>query len=153
MNLSYSESLVIARSADDLYDMVSDVTRTGEWSPICTVCWWDEGASARVGDWFTGRNVTPQRTWETRSQVVVADRGHEFAFVVGDSWVRWGFHFAPHADGTEVTESWDFLPAGIARFHERFGDDALVQIEDRTIAAHRGIPATLAAIKSIAEST
>ena len=35
-------------------------------------CWWDEGATGQSGDWFTGRNVTPERTWETRSLVAVA---------------------------------------------------------------------------------
>ena len=34
-SLSYSESVVVARSPEDLYDMVSDVTRMGEWSPVC----------------------------------------------------------------------------------------------------------------------
>ena len=84
-NLSYSDSILVARSAECLYDMVSDVTRIGEWSPVCKACWWDEGSSARAGDWFTGRNTTAERTWETRSEVVVADRGQEFAFVVGGS--------------------------------------------------------------------
>jgi hypothetical protein len=83
---------------------------------------------------------------------VAADRGREFAFLVGGSLVRWGFTFTPTEGGTELTESWEFLPAGIARFHERFGDDAQRQIEDRTRAAHEGIPATLAAIKRIAEA-
>jgi len=151
-NPSYSESIVIARPADLLYDMVSDVTRMGEWSPVCKACWWDEGDGPRVGGRFTGRNETSARTWETRSKVVAADRGREFAFVVGDSWVQWGYTFTPVEGGTRVTESWEFLPAGIARFEERFGDDALVQIADRTEAAHQGIPATLLAIKRAAES-
>ncbi|HEV2258918.1 MAG TPA: hypothetical protein VGS06_37860 [Streptosporangiaceae bacterium] len=34
-------------------------------------------------------------TQETRSVVVAADRGREFAFVVGGSWVRWGYTFTP----------------------------------------------------------
>ena len=47
----------------------------GEWSPICRACWWDEGAGPEAGAWFTGRNETPERTWETRCQVVAADAG------------------------------------------------------------------------------
>ncbi len=151
-DLRYSQSIVIARSPEALYDMVSDVTRTGEWSPICRACWWDEGAGPVAGSWFTGRNETPDRVWETRCQVAVADRGREFAFVVGDSLVRWGYTFTPVDGGTELTESWEFLPAGLARFAERFGDDAETQIADRTQAAHTGIPVTLAAIKSAAEA-
>ncbi|WP_346773872.1 hypothetical protein [Rhodococcus sp. X156] len=89
--------------------MVADVACTGEWSPVCVAYWWDEAGPAEVGKWFSGRNVTPERTWEARSQITVADRGREPAWAVG------------------------------------------AQIADRTAAAHRGIPVTLAAIKNVAE--
>ena len=151
-NLSHSDSILVARSAECLYDMVSDVTRIGEWSPVCKACWWDEGSSARAGDWFTGSNTTADRTWETRSEVVVAERGREFAFVVGGSYVRWGYTFTVIGEGTRVTESWEFLPGGIAMFKEKFGADAQTQISSRTEAAHDGIPVTLAALKRTAES-
>jgi hypothetical protein len=151
-NLQYAESIDVAGSPESLYDMVSDVTRMGEWSPICRACWWDDGDGPRVGAWFTGRNELPERAWETRSQVVAAERGREFAFLVGGAWVRWGYAFAPVATGTRITESWEFLPAGIARFKQRYGDDAETQIADRTEAARQGIPLTLAAIKKAAES-
>ena len=150
--LSYSESVFVACPPAALYDMVSDVTRTGEWSPICKACWWDDGAGPEVGAWFTGRNETADRTWETRSQVIAAERGREFAFVVGDSFVRWSYTFAPVDGGTRLTESWEFLPAGLARFRERYGEEAEAQIADRTHAARTGIPATLAAVKRIAEA-
>jgi hypothetical protein len=58
----------------------------------------------------------------------------------------------PVAGGTRLTESWAFLPRGLAGFRERFGDDADAQIAARTEAAHRGIPETLAAIKRTAEA-
>jgi hypothetical protein len=151
-NRTYSDSTTIAAPTDVLYDMVSDVTRMGEWSPICTNCWWDDGETPRVGAWFTGQNVLPDRTWETRSEVVVADPAREFAFNVGGSLVRWGYTFTPVAGGTTVTESWEFLPDGIALFHKRFGSDAEIEIDKRTKAAHDGIPVTLAALKRIAES-
>ena len=151
-SLRYSESIVVTRSAESLYDMVSDVTRMGEWSPVCKACWWDDGDSLRVGAWFTGRNELPERVWETRSQVIAAEPGREFAFVVGGSLVRWSYAFTPVDGGTQVTESWEFLPDGIARFQARFGEDAEAQIANRTEAAHRGIPITLAAIKESAES-
>lgn len=150
----HAGSVVIDRPAEELYDLVSDVTRTGEWSPICQACWWDEPArGAVVGAMFTGRNVTPDRTWETRSQVVAAERGREFAWEVANGWVRWAYTLAPaDGSGTTLTESWEFTPAGLAGFAEKYGADADAQIGDRTEAAHSGIPATLAAIKRIAES-
>lgn len=150
--LRHRESLVVAGSPEQLYDMVADVTRMGEWSPICRACWWDEGDGPRAGAWFTGLNRTAEREWETRSQVETAERGREFAFLVGGSWVRWGYTFRPVEGGTELTESWEFLPAGLARFRERYGEDADAQVADRTAAARSGIPATLAAIRHAVES-
>jgi hypothetical protein len=151
-SLQYSESIVVACPPDVLYDMISDVTRMGEWSPVCRACWWDDGDGPRPGDWFTGRNEVPERTWETHCQVETADRGREFAFLVGGAWARWGYTFEPVPEGTRLTESWEFRPAGITRFHERYGDDAPAQIEERAEAARTGIPATLAAIKQAAEA-
>src|ERR1700687_4354472 len=118
-DLTHSESVVIARSPEDLYDMVADVGRMGEWSPVCRACWWDEGARPEVGAWFTGRNEVPDRTWETRSKIVAAERGREFAFVVGGSFARWGYSFTAVDGGTQVTESWEFHPDGIAMFEQR----------------------------------
>ncbi len=149
----HQESVLVSASADTLYDLVSDITRTGEWSPVCTSCWWDDEAEAgQVGAWFTGHNELPDRTWETRSEVVAAERGREFAWVVGGTYVRWGFALDAADDGTMLTESWEFLPAGIAMFEEKFGDGAHDQIADRTQQALDGIPTTLAAIKRIAEA-
>ncbi|VEG57361.1 Polyketide cyclase / dehydrase and lipid transport [Mycolicibacterium aurum] len=147
-----SEFVFVSVPPDELYTLVSDVTRTGEWSPVCRACWWDDGDGPRVGAWFTGRNETPERTWETRSRVVAADPGREFAWEVNDGWVHWGYSLAPQGSGTQLTESWEFLPKGIAGFHERFGDAAEAEIEKRSEAARLGIPATLAAIKKTAES-
>ena len=151
-NPSYSESIIVACSAEALYDMVSDVTRMGEWSPICTGGWWDEGNGPTAGAWFSGRNEVPGRTWETRSLVLAAERGREFTFAVGGAWARWSYTFTPVDEGTRLTETWDFLPDGIARFHQKYGDEAEAQIANRIEAAHSGIPETLAAIKKAAES-
>jgi hypothetical protein len=150
--LSHQESIEVEVPSEDLYDLVSDITRTGEWSPVCTSCWWDDDAEAgRAGAWFTGHNETASRTWETRSRVVVADRPREFSWMVGGDRVRWGFRLEPAGAATTLTETWEFRPEGLASFEERFGDDAPAQVADRTAQALDGIPRTLARIKAIAE--
>jgi Polyketide cyclase / dehydrase and lipid transport len=151
-DLEFSDSVLVARDPDDLYAMVSDVTRMGEWSPVCRACWWDEGAGPQEGAWFTGRNETAERVWETRSQVVAANPSQEFAWEVNGGWVRWGFTLEPDNGGTRLTESWAFLPAGVAGFRERYGPQADAEIAQRSEAAKRGIPETLAAIKRTAEA-
>lgn len=149
---THTASITVKATPEALYDLVSDVTRTGEWSPICTSCWWDDPAEAgRVGAWFTGHNEIPERTWETRSQVVAADRGREFAWLVGRGYVRWSFVLEPDGEGTTLTEDWQFLPAGLAMFYDKYADRAAAEIDARTRQAHDGIPRTLEAIKRIAE--
>lgn len=149
--LTHADSIMIDRPPEQVYELVADVTRMGEYSPICKACWWDDDDHG-VGAWFTGRNETPERTWETRSQVVAAEPGREFAWQVGGNLVRWGYTFEPVDGGTKVTESWQFLPAGIEMFHGRYGDNAQAEIDKRVEAAHTGIPSTLAAIKAAAEA-
>jgi hypothetical protein len=151
--LRHSGSTVITRSPDEVYALITDVTRMGDWSPVCKECWWDEGDGPRVGAMFTGRNVLPERTWETRSEVVAAEPGREFAWAVAEppTRARWGYTLRAVDGGTEVTETWELPPEGSAFFEQRFGDDADAQIATRAAAAETGIAATLAAIKKAAE--
>ncbi|MBX4167642.1 SRPBCC family protein [Rhodococcus sp. DMU2021] len=149
--LTFESSVVVSATPDEVYALVSDVTRTGEWSPVCAECWWDEGQGPEVGSFFTGRNVTPERIWEARSKVVVASPGREFAWSVGPGLVRWSYVIKPADAGTELTETWEFTEAGQKLFHEKLGAKAPARIAAREQAARSGIPATLDAIKRIIE--
>jgi hypothetical protein len=151
-DLTFSDSIIVGTDADTLYALVSDVTNMGQWSPQCKACWWEDEGGPVVGAWFNGRNEVPGRTWETRSQVVVADPGREFVWEVNGGWVRWGFTLDAAEGGTRLTQSWEFLPAGIEGFHGRWGGEAEQQIAFREKSAKEGIPVTLAAIKRSAEA-
>ena len=150
--LTQSVSIIIERAPEEVYDMVADVTRMGEWSPVCKACWWEEGDGPSVGAVFAGRNETPERTWEMKNRVVAADRGKEFAWEVQGTHARWGYTFAPVGGGTEVTERWDLPAEGIEFFEERMGDDAPAQIKAREQGAVVGMQQTLAAMKEAAET-
>lgn len=153
--LTHEASIVVSAPPSVVYSAVSDVTRTGEWSPVCEACWWDEGGGPWVGSFFTGRNVTPTRTWETRCQVIVADVDQAFGWSVSDGNVHWVYRLEGVEGGasTELTELWVFTEKGQNVFKERFGESAPKEIASRTAAAHAGIPATLAAIKRVIEQT
>jgi Polyketide cyclase / dehydrase and lipid transport len=150
--MSFSDSLSVWAKPDDLYALISDITRMGEWSPQCKKCWWDEGDGPHVGSWFTGHNESEEKVWETHCQVVAADVGREFAWEVNNGWVCWRYTFEPDQVGTRLTESWEFRSEGIAGFRELFGAAADDEIEKRRVYAARGIPVTLAAIKRTAEA-
>jgi ribosome-associated toxin RatA of RatAB toxin-antitoxin module len=146
-------SIVIDRGPEDLFDLVSDVSQMGRWSPMCTGGTFDDD-----GEWFTGTNAMGERTWETRCRVVAAERGREFTFVNHGldgklPMVRWGFRFRPlDEERTEVTQSWEVLPT----YAEGLGVDeerAIGVLDMMREEARSGMPATLTALKADAESS
>ena len=149
--LHLSDSVVVAADPQVVYDLVSDITRTGEWSPQCRECWWVDGGTGAVGDVFAGRQETPDRTWETRSTVEEADRPRAFAWSVNGRRALWRYDLEPVEGGTRLTESWEFPDAGLQFMAEKHGPAADREIATRREAARAGIPVTLAAIKAIAE--
>lgn len=149
--LTHADSVLIAASPDDVYALVSDITRTGEWSPICRRAEWVDEGETGVGATFLGHNETSERSWTTTSTVVAADPGEHFAWDVADGFVHWGYRMRPVSGGTELTHEWEFLPAGQAFFVKRYGDDATAEISERTASARASIPKTLGAIKAILE--
>lgn len=149
---THRDTIEIACPPEDVYAMVADVTRMGEWSPECTGCVWeDEGRGA--GATFRGTNAgpEPENEWTTTCRVVAAEPGTEFAFVVEATGTRWGYLFEPVDGGTRVTESWTFPESAEAAFAGWFGDAAADRIEQRETRARTGIAATLAALKAAAE--
>lgn len=148
----HQEVITIDCSPEELYDLVADVSRMGEWSPVCT-----GGSYDADGEWFTGTNAMGGSTWETRCRVVVAERGREFVFINHGlegrvEMVRWGFVFDPAASGgTEVIQTWEVLP-GYADGLGIDEDSAVSVLDMMKDAALQGMPQTLAALKAGAEA-
>lgn len=151
-----TETLTIAAPAETIYDLVSDISRMGEWSPVSTGGTYDDD-----GVWFTGDNAIGEGTWSTRCKVVAADRGEEFAFVnygISGNYemVRWGFALrALGPSSTEVTQSWEVLPTYADSFFAENGpdEDGLRGLLDLMQGmAESSMPETLAALGQAAES-
>ncbi|RLV49619.1 SRPBCC family protein [Nocardioides mangrovicus] len=147
----HEDSIVIAAPLADVYAVVSDVTRVGEWSPVCRACWWEDDAERGVGAWFGGRNESGGRVWETRSQVKEAEPGVAFAWQVDGNLVAWAYRLRAVEGGTELSESWAINDATKQVFVEKYGEHADRVIDDRRQEALTGIPATLARIRQIVE--
>ncbi|PRY34745.1 SRPBCC family protein [Umezawaea tangerina] len=105
---SFTRRAWVAAPPERVYELVGDVSLIGTWSPSADAAVYDEGDGPRVGAWFTGRNHRGDREWSSRSRVVAAEPGSDFAFVV-DDLVRWHWTFLPHGTGTEVRQSWTLL--------------------------------------------
>jgi Polyketide cyclase / dehydrase and lipid transport len=94
-----------------VWDLVSDVTRIGEFSPETFDAKWDDGASGpAVGAKFRGhvkRNGRGPVYW-TSCKVTECVSGELFTFEVllgGKPVNTWSYALAAAGDGTDVTES------------------------------------------------
>lgn len=135
-----------------VYDLVSDVTRMGSWSPETTSCRWLGGATGpAVGARFRGTNRHgPLLRWTTTCTVTAAEPGRRFAFDVDFAGVpiaRWVYDLEPTPTGCTVTESWDDRrgrPLQIASV-------PLMGIADRAEHNRRSMQTTLTALRLAAE--
>lgn len=136
-----------------LYDMVSDVTRMGEWSPETIRCKWIDGATGPApGARFKGTNKRGVIRWSTKPEVVAAEPGSEFAFVTHSAGpsTKWKYRFERTADGgTALVESFETLAddSPLLTFIER----RLMRIADQKADLEAGMQRTLERIKAVAE--
>jgi uncharacterized protein YndB with AHSA1/START domain len=108
-----SVTVHMAASPEKIWDLVSDVTKIGRYSPETFEAEWLDGATGpAVGAKFRGhvkRNGKGPIYWTT-CVVSACEPGREFAFGVGaaDKPLNiWRYVLAPSGDGTDVTESFD----------------------------------------------
>lgn len=147
-------SLHMDARPEDVYALVSDVTRTPELSPEILECTWLDGATGpAVGARFKARNKVPNRpSWNNKPVVTVADPGRQFSFARTEPFagtVEWTYRFEPDGAGTMVTESYavtrDLSPIGW------FVIGTLFARKDRRADLHAGMEETLQRIRKIVE--
>ena len=102
-----------ARPAD-VYAIISDITRTPEFSPEVKRCGWLDGATGPVvGARFKAYNKVQRGPgWSNKPVVTVAQPGVEFAFTrseLGGGTMLWRYQIAARGAGSEVTESYEVL--------------------------------------------
>ena len=147
-------SIDVAASPDQVYALVSDIARMGEWSPECVQCAWTKGASGpAVGARFKAKNKGGRGpAWSNTPTVTVADPGREFAFNRSGPGVgsyTWRYLMEPTTTGTRLTESFDAeRPLGpvMTWITEKWTGST-----DRDDDLHRGMVTTLDRIKTAAE--
>ena len=130
---------------DEVYAVVSDLPRSGEWSNECTGGEWIEGVPGTPGAVFRGHNLRAddvvawapvvRGTWTTEAEVLTADPGTEFSWGMRDSRGRtqasvWSFRMSPENGGCRLvhrfrmdtpTEGIRTITAGMdAGEHRRF---------------------------------
>lgn len=146
-------TVMIGVPADRVWAMVSDVTRTGEWSPENTGGVWLDGATGPVvGARFRGTNRRGRTKWATSCEVIAAVPGREFAFVTGRAArpeTVWRYVIEPVGGEARVTESFELVkPIGaVGRLVTRI----TTGVRDRRADLEENVRATLANLKRVAE--
>lgn len=107
MALDVSVSRIIGAPAETVYDLVSEVTTMGEYSPENTgAVWLGDATGPVVGARFKGTNRIGSMKWSTKPTVTAADRGRLFEFQVpGRASSTWTYRFDPVPGGVRVTET------------------------------------------------
>ena len=150
-----SVSIDIAAPPENVYALVSDITRMGEWSPECRSCRWARGATGpAVGARFKARNKGRRGpAWFNTPTVTVAEPGREFAFNrsgPGMGSYTWRYRLEATSTGTKLTESYDAkppVPKPMSWLTEKW-----VGSSDRDADLHDGMTTTLQRIKAAAET-
>jgi hypothetical protein len=147
-----SASVTIAAEPGAIWDMVSDVTRMGEWSPECTSCRWvGRRREPVVGARFVGFNRRGWARWATTNEVVEAEPGTAFAFRTRETGVVWGYRCepAPDGEGTVVTETRD--TTGVRTWLVRLAGPFVGGADNHADELREGMRKTLCRLKAAAE--
>jgi len=136
-----------------IWELVSDITKIGAYSPETFEAEWLDGASApTVGARFRGhvkRNGKGPTYWTTCT-VVASVPGREFAFGVGPSHKPlnvWRYQLEAVGNGTDVTESFALAPTQLLRVYWALLGWA------RARTNRNGMQTTLERIRVVAEAT
>jgi uncharacterized protein YndB with AHSA1/START domain len=118
-----SVTVHMAAPPERVWELVSDVTRIGEFSPETFEAEWLDGATGpAVGAKFRGhvkRNGKGPIYWVTCT-VMVSEPGREFTFGTAGKTEPlnvWSYKLEPNGDGTDVTESFTLANKPLLRVY------------------------------------
>ncbi len=96
-------SLNIAAPLQAVWALVSDVRRTGEWSPECVRV--VPVGGPRRGRLLLGVNRRAKVRWATVSRIHVYEPEREIGWTVLTNRSEWTYRLEPHDMGTRLTET------------------------------------------------
>ena len=143
-----ASTTAVCASAEQVYDIVSDIRRIPEWSPECIRTEWTGPQQ------FRGTNRRRIGRWSTAARVITDDPGREFGFAVqmgGADFTTWVYRIVPTPQGCELSEEMTMcvdLPM-LALLFERIA----LRVKDRRTDLKGNIDQSQRAIRRIAEAS
>ncbi|AOW93272.1 polyketide cyclase [Rhodococcus sp. WMMA185] len=139
----------IAATPREVWAVVSDLKRMGEWSPQCRrmrVL----GGIVQEGTRTLNINRKGFIVWPTTSKVVKFEPNKAIAFRILENRTVWSYELEPNAGGTAVIERRE-IPTDVSRVSQFLVKTVFGGNEDFEVDLVNGMNTTLARIKSEAE--
>ncbi|WP_137726437.1 SRPBCC family protein [Prescottella subtropica] len=149
MTNTLEAGIEIAATPQDVWTIVSDLKRMGEWSPQCRKM----RVSGEVREGTKTFNINRQGllVWPTTSKVIRFEPNKEIAFRIAENRTIWSYTLEPTETGTRVVERRE-APTGtsaVSQFLVKMVFGGPDKFEADLTA---GMNATLARIKNAAEA-
>ncbi len=147
-----SRSVEIAASPEQVWPLVSDLTRMGDFSPENAGGRWLRGDGPSVGAQFRGTNRNGARRWSTVATVTRCEVARAFTFEVSALGLRvsdWSYTLEGTPGGCRVTETWTDRRGALLRRTAGL----VTGTPDRAGFTARSIEQTLERVKERAERT
>jgi Polyketide cyclase / dehydrase and lipid transport len=159
----------VSATPDEIYDVVSDLPRSGEWSPECQGGEWISGEASAVGSVFRGENLRSEEVvawaplvrgvWHTECRITEADPGRTFRWMMlshagAEQESVWGFDIESADGGAVLTHHFRMgkATAGIHKIVAELDEDKRARFVDEWSAKlAQDLTDTLDRIKSVIE--
>lgn len=138
-------SVDIAAPPEAVWRVISDVRRTGEWSPECRRVF-PVGTS-----WLVGYNRRGRTRWVTLSRIVTWAPERELAWRVLMSGSVWTYRLEPSPSGTRLVETRE-MPGGASRISGWFTRAFLGGLTGHDDELETGMRTGLQRIKTLVEN-
>jgi uncharacterized protein YndB with AHSA1/START domain len=146
--------IVVSKGPDEMWDLVTDVARVGEWSPECKGGAWLEGAGPEPGARFEGYNEFPSFKSTTTCVVTEAARPSVFEWIVLDPSLDpaspgsiWRYEIEPDAEHGKTVVRHRFVHGpgvtGLKRGMEEDPDEASAILQERLDLLRKHMTITL----------
>jgi polyketide cyclase/dehydrase/lipid transport protein len=100
-------SVTIEAAPEEVWALVSDITKMGRFSDSNTGGKWILGASGpAVGARFIGFNKRGMARWLTTCKVIECEPERKFAFQVNENKMQWGWRIEPGENGGTLLTQW-----------------------------------------------
>lgn len=142
-------SVDIAAPPAEVWRVVSDLRRMGEWSPQCKKMFIRGGEVGR-GTRTVNLNKQGWKLWPTRSYVKEFEPERRLALKVAENSTVWTYELEPTATGTRLTEH-RTAPDGVSSLSNFLTKNVLGGTQEFEEGLQSGIEQTLRRIKAAAE--